>query len=625
MPVLLVYPIVVVCIFAVMLSLGQQPRFMKRLTGILLLCVSALGIVLYGYGYYELYGNVPQTTARTLFSVFCMFFGKDNIKDVSAVPLLAKPFMQIVLFLTHAAALYCTASAVVQAIGTRLVRLTHLLFVRRGKLHLIYGVNEDSIAFGQKLLDRRAGTVVFVDAGGGAPYDTKILRMGSILFGDGDAKSASAAFLKRIGLKKGERQMTVYCLDENPEQNHRYAKLLQKTLEASEIHASQTTLIAVLPAEADGAQLQAGARGAAFGAVHAFETYDLIARLAVHTLAPYRTMTFDKNGRAEEPFEALIIGFGKCGQAMLRALVMNGQFAGSAFKATVVALNADAQSGAFLHRYAGIPAAYDITFLDADARSASFYETLRRIGPRLKYIAVCTGDERINREIAQEYAVFCKELGVRAAILECSYSGVLKREDAFGPAVSARVCSPEVLSGEALDAMAKIVNHQYHIGEGFSAEADWEKCDYFSRMSCRAVADFSDAMLAAAGTTREAVLSDGFHPSAELLETLSETEHARWCGFHYAMGYRTMPQETWNARAEQYRREVAQNGSSRLRIGKDTAERLHACLIPWDALDALSARESAITGAGIDYRGFDRDNVLMLERMVRAMHDLETN
>ena len=51
---------------------------------------------------------------------------------------------------------------------------------------------------------------------------------------------------------------------------------------------------------------------------------------------------------------------------------------------------------------------------------------------------------------------------------------------------------------------------------------------------------------------------------------------------------------------------------------KDGEERTHACLIPWDALDALSARETALTGHRVDYKQMDINNVLTLPRLLRA-------
>ena len=118
------------CIIAVMLTLGLQPGFMKRLTGVLLIIVTILGIAAYGYGFYYVYQNIPTAVIRTVYSVAIMFTGKNEIKDISSVPLYEKPGILFLLYVVHFAALYCTASAVMQTIGIRLIRLLRLLFMR---------------------------------------------------------------------------------------------------------------------------------------------------------------------------------------------------------------------------------------------------------------------------------------------------------------------------------------------------------------------------------------------------------------------------------------------------------------------------------------------------------------
>ena len=82
-----------------------------------------------------------------------------------------------------------------------------------------------------------------------------------------------------------------------------------------------------------------------------------------------------------------------------------------------------------------------------------------------------------------------------------------------------------------------------------------------------------------------------------------------------------MSQEEFHHRAEVYRREAADTGVGRIRISKDLNQRIHACLVPWDQLDALSARENAITGKNTDYKEMDRNNVRAIPNVLRAMEE----
>ena len=618
MTLIAVYLIAVVLFLLILISLGFQPKFLARSSGVLLFVSAVLGTLFYGYGYHVLCGSVTEAATRTLFSVFCMFLGRNDISAIAAAPLLRAPAMQVALYLTHLLALYCTTSAVVQAIGTRLIRTLHLLLVRRGALHVIYGVNEDTLSFAEQLLSQKAGTVVFVDDGEGSRLDGRILRLGSLLLSDEDAKSGGAALLRKLGMAPGDRAMTLYCLSRNTGGNLRFAKAVQGALSQVGIRPAQTALTVLLSEASKGAALQAEDDRCGFGAVHAMEPADLLARLAVKALPPCRTMIFDDEGRATEDFEALVVGFGLTGQAMLRQLLLNGQFAGSRFRVTVVARDPWQQAGAFFSRSPGLQDAYAIDFLDADARSMDLFRFLSERGSALKYAVLCTGSEKENDEIARALRDLFRQQSIRAALLQCTSSGVRKAQDDFGPAAFWGLYTPDILCGDRLDRMAQVMNHQYHLSEGRTVEEDWRRCDYFSRMSCRAAADFVPAFLAAAHTDEDTVKQNGLSLTEAQLDSLAETEHMRWCAFHYVMGYQPMTEATWNARADQYRQEVAETGRSSLRIGKDTLRRLHACLVPWAELDALSARESAVTGTPVQYRQLDRDNVIMIPDMLRA-------
>ena len=82
-----------------------------------------------------------------------------------------------------------------------------------------------------------------------------------------------------------------------------------------------------------------------------------------------------------------------------------------------------------------------------------------------------------------------------------------------------------------------------------------------------------------------------------------------------------MSQEEFNHRAEVYRQELAETGAGKIHISKDLNQRIHACLIPWDQLDELSARENAITGKNTDYKEMDRNNVRAIPSVLRAMKE----
>ena len=621
MHLVLIYLLATLLFVLVVISLGFKPKFISRMNGVILLFVAIVGIGTYGYGYYSLYGGSVRTVMRTLFSCFCMFLGRNEIGAISAVPFLATDGMQILIYAAHLLALYCLASAVISSVGANLLRTLHLALIRWGDLDIVYGSDSSAVDLAEKLIKKH--TTVVIDSSGKTDFSDRVTHMGSLLLTDDAARTPSASLMKRLGIKAGKRHYTFYCLDPDPDKNVRFAAKLLEVLEARGVTKEQISLT-ILAKDTAGEGLMAGSgteERYGFGSVLAVDRPELIARMLVRSTPLWSLMRFDGKGRAEEDFEAVIIGFGSTGQAVLRQLVMNGQFAGSHFRATVVSLDHEGEAGNFFFRYPALKDEYDISFMDASARSKTFYEYLEAHAESLNMVVVCTGNGKENMELTQELTGFLSDFPRHIPVVQCSVQGIITLNPEIGLPKSQSLYDPSVLNAGQMDAMAKILNHRYHLEEGRTAEEDWASCDYFSRMSCRASADYMEAFLASTGTDREQVLKDGWAPDPEVLETLGQSEHLRWCAFHYCMGYRAMPEETFRERAALYQEQVKE-GVRPLRIGKDTEHRLHACLTGWDELEELAEREAQATGVRKDYKQMDIDNVLMIPDLLReASHE----
>jgi hypothetical protein len=249
----------------------------------------------------------------------------------------------------------------------------------------------------------------------------------------------------------------------------------------------------------------------------------------------------------------------------------------------------------------------------------AFYTFLAEARHRIRMIILCTGSREKNAEIAWDVADWYPWDEPVPLILQATPEGCewidAQRHDRQDPALF----EGDALDLESMDAMAMEVNQVYCVqgGSTLSARENWQRCDYFSRQSSRACADFFPAMLRAAGKTEEEVLAGEWPPEGEILENLARTEHLRWCAFQYVNGYASMPPENWEQRAARYREGAEKN----FRISRDPDRRLQACLIPWEELDDLSARENAVTGGRVDYKQMDRNNVLILSQVLRARRE----
>ena len=310
-----------------------------------------------------------------------------------------------------------------------------------------------------------------------------------------------------------------------------------------------------------------------------------------------------------------MIGFGQLGQVILRHLIMNGQFAGSHFRADVFAPDVEERDGYFRNTYPGIFAHYDIHFHNHDGRSRELYAHICERLEKIRYITVCTGDPQLDEEIAEDLRAFLSQKHTYIPVYQCSQKSIKITHPDTLETEEHRIYHPDVLATRKLDNMAMTINRYYQGSYSKGAVADWMACDYFSRMSNRAFADFLAAVLQAAGKTEADALSGNWEFAPAQMENLGKMEHARWNAFHFCMGFLPMSQAEYDARTEVYTEQKRTSGKGKIRIGKNLDGKTHACLIPWDDLDGLSAKENAITGGNVDYKQMDRNNILLLPEL----------
>jgi hypothetical protein len=232
-------------------------------------------------------------------------------------------------------------------------------------------------------------------------------------------------------------------------------------------------------------------------------------------------------------------------------------------------------------------------------------------------IVICTGNDAMNREISDNLMLFLhRRHAENVCVVQCGKEGVRYQSAIGNPIVSTKIYTRAFLSAEEADRDAILLNSTYDTSD----RSDWEKwvaCDSFSKMSSRASAEFLPAFVRISGSSKEAMLNGEWTPTPEMQQVLGETEHLRWCAFHYAMGYTPMSPEQFETNAETWARLQKEGSSKKIKIAKDVQARRHACLVPWADLDALSEKENQLTGRNVDYKQIDINNVLALPRLLQ--------
>ena len=369
-----------------------------------------------------------------------------------------------------------------------------------------------------------------------------------------------------------------------------------------------TELVLLGTEEWKGIYFQADGSQYGYGSVTSFDEYEMTARLLITEYPLCDAITFDKNGRAAENMNVLIVGFGRMGHEVLRKVIANGQFEGSSFKATIYDPNFEHRTGFLKSQYPNMFANYDINFEPQGGRGSKIFTFLKDNASSLKYIVVCIEDRDVARDIAIHIVDRLQTMGYSQNVYTCDSKCVRCYSHYAKECVTYWLYDSELLYSGKLDEYAMELNHRYTGGS--SIGEDWKQCSYFDRMSSRASVDYLIPLIrrvkGSAGTL-----------TRKQRENLARSEHLRWCAFHYTFGFDVMEKEEFIRRVKDRQAEIREYGSSKIKPTKDSKKLLHVCLVDWDALDEISRMENSITHANKNYKDADRINVDMVMELTR--------
>ena len=597
---------------ALFFHVAFKPKISRRLIGGAAAAALAVGLVFYGFCFASLGEHGILAVLNTCSAVCKLFVGEGSADAIAASPLMESVLVQIIFSALSFLGIFATTGAAVSAIGAGFLRRARLYLQRRKTLAVITPLNPNTVAFARELIGDGKTAVVFVDETPNPDCVSAANEIGCVIRSDAAALAPTGAFLRSLGLRKGERKLHLFALSADRYRNRKHAEDFLQALQEAQIATSQTGL--TIFAEEDATETAFSQGDYTYGTVLCVNEESMAARLLLQKAPLYETMCFDETGKATEDFHALVIGSGKVGQAVMKQIVMNGQFCGSNFRMTVFDPVFDAVTGRFRYECDQLFRHFHVDIHNADARSREMFAFLSDTWQRLHYIVVCTGSDSSNREVCRQLSHFLAMRGSDLPLYICSTRGIQKITQT--DVTDWDIFTPQVLCTDEMDRMAMQLNHAY-CGNQKSPRENWADCDYFSRMSSRASADYAPAFLKMAGISAGTV-PEGSWVSGELLENMAISEHERWCAFHYCMGFRPMTKEEFDSRCRTYLEEKAKDPATRYRIGKDVRARIHCCLIPWEELDELSARENAVTGKSVDYKQMDRNNVLTLPELLKG-------
>lgn len=603
-----------IAIFLILfINVAISPKVAKILLGFTGAVAFIGGLFFYGSVFATGGAITSLSVVQTCYITCLQFLGESPYEIMQAFMEESTDFHQFIMTALCFCGVFTTAGTAIAAIGSKFLRKLRVRARFATPLAIITPLNNETLSFARELIQERHHLVVFVEEAPDPASQEAAEALGCLVRTDEASLKGNRAFLKSIGVRKGMRKVSLYALSSDQFANRQYARDLLHAMQQQELHPHQTGLTIFANEDSTDNSVLCVADDYSFGTLMCISQEQMAARLLLQKSPIWDAMTFDENGRATCDFHALVIGSGKVGQAVVKQIVMNGQFAGSQFRLTIFDPNYQSVVGKLRYECGALFDEYDIEPHHFDARSFQMYAFLQENREKLRYIVVCTGNETRNLEIAHQLNHYLETHRCELPIHICSRKGL--QQITSTDVQRWGIYSCQVLCSDAIDRKAMLLNNIYCGGTAATVQQTWDECNYFNRMSSRASADYAPAFLKMCGL--DAVPTGQWY-TPEQMENMAISEHERWCAFHYCMGFRTMTEDEFHQRCRIYLEEKALDPKTKYRISKDVPARIHRCLIPWEELDALSAAENAVTGGKVDYKQMDRDNVSMAPNLLAS-------
>lgn len=588
---------------AVLLAFAMQQK--RGYSGVeyLLVLTSAAGLIIYGYGFYLVDQNIIMTVIKTVLATFNMFLGGDSYNEIKSAWFMKYQVLICLFWIIHITALFVTANAVLATIGLKALRhIRKIMTWLSDEVTLIYGANIQNLQFAKRI----KGNIVIVDDKI-SEDDRVMIEANGWLAISRDREKIVGRIITKINTIK------LYCLRSEEELNIDFANKFLELIsdERNKVGKISVTILANM-AMVDGAEFQKGSDKEGYDSVLIVDREYLVAKTLADYFPPCKTIKFRQGCIAEHDFRVALIGFGKIGQELLKMLYINGQFIGSSFKAMIFDQDYEKRVGFLKEMNPGMFDNFlhpEINGVAIDAEGIEFYQKLKELHP--DYVCVAAGDSSRNRRICNEVMSFLRRNEINAYVCECTYDCVAVHS-VDGKVEKKNTFVVDMLEIDHIDSIAMELNYAYLSDQdkkNKTKEETWVELSYFNKMSCRSAADFIP--------TLKHVVSQ--NTGIWDLEQLSKMEHLRWCAFYFVNGYRTMSEEEFNDRATKYINE--ENGYD-FKFHKDEYNHLvHACLISWEDLPELDAKQNAVFrrrgyDKRVNYRNSDRSNVEVIKSIV---------
>ncbi len=340
-----------------------------------------------------------------------------------------------------------------------------------------------------------------------------------------------------------------------------------------------------------------------------------IPNLAAHTLSakykPVDNILFDADTcEAKEDFRVAVLGLNHITREAMFKIYTQGRFVNSKFVLDIYDVGAEAKSGGFKSKYPGFAKDADISFLDYD-RFAEAEKALRDNLSKYKLVIADMGDDARNSAFAKDMQEKILEenlAGITVSVYISSPEEDILNGDLYPSiavfGISESIYNPDAILLESYSRSGRYVNDYYNSTKSDPIKMrNWVGMSEFDRGSNISVADFNYSFIKLIGAGRfsefgsSADFKKWLHDNPKKFDTLTRTEHLRWCAYLYANGWDCMPLD---------KDVMVEN--------KNMKDKRHTCLVPFDELDKVSEMFNE------DYKKYDADNVEIIYDIYKILN-----
>lgn len=284
-------------------------------------------------------------------------------------------------------------------------------------------------------------------------------------------------------------------------------------------------------------------------------------------------------------FRVLLLGFGCQGEELLKNIICDAQFKGTAFRADVI--DRDPMSyEPFACRCPEAVREYGLSFHAMDVAGPDFHDWIRPMLDSYNRILICLGRDELNLETAQMLARIFKDRGLTPG--EGTMFALINSDDPYEYCAEDCLCTlfgrysdiyrREALIDENTDAIAKFLNKQWD-SQAPDVKTAWTRASFFNQESSRSSAAGQRNWLRLAGFDIGEAGGSGI-PAEQVaagieknIVTLAENEHLRWNAFHFVHGI-----HPWDLENPPLAQAEKKKANQIARYNR------HAALVPFDRL-----------------------------------------